>query len=233
MMAPTDAVDAVQTLQNSGGEQDDCIVVSVTRIDGIVVKLNMVANSMVQDLMDAAARSHKVQDNVDKVHAPLLDVVLLTENGVVMEKGLKLSHYGLNSDSMVMMVKKRHINGRYKCWVAVDNSIPGIHGMEKFTLEIKDQSVTVNGVEGTANADIDLVAKVSVTFSRPITIKLSLPHSRASFRATGCEFQCRSCDYSSSWWHHIEGRLLGDSVSNGLMKSNGAFKGRFCEDNLS
>lgn len=206
---------------------EDCKLISVTKADGGAIQCNMFADSTVQDLLDTLARADVDTYCVHKAHNALLEPVLLTESGSVMQKALKLSDYGLDSDSTVMMLKTRAIQGRYLCWVTVDTSVQVSVGMESFVFEIKDHTVTINGVEGTVDGDVGGGELVTATFSEPVTIKSSVPHSNAFFRASGCEFQCRSGNFSSAYWFPVEGKLLGTSVTHCMTRSNGAFKGRF------
>lgn len=226
MAAAADTIDAVIIPVQHSIVETDCML-NVSKMDGRIFQCTLAADSRVQDLLDVVAGADEAFESVDKVNAALLDINLLTENGVVMEKCLKLSDYGLSSNGMVTMAKAKHINGCYTCWVTVDTSIQLIYGQEKFILEINDKSVSVDGVEGKADGDIG-DDEVSVTFPAPITIRSSVPHSTAFFRATGCKLRCKAVNFSSSWSYHLEGTLLGTSHSNGRMKSSGIFKGRFC-----
>lgn len=207
------------------------ISVAVAKINGNVLQCNIPEDSFVQDLLDAAMVDDKDLYVVHTAHAALLSVDLLTDKGVVMEKDKMISDYQLSSDSSVMMVKKRFINGSYKCWAQIDYNNPAVPQHDKFTLLIKDEVVSINGVAGTADGDVAVGERVSVAFSKPILLRSTLPNSRAFFQVTGCEFECRSGDYSSAFWFPVEGKLLGTSSSQGAKPIS--FKGRLSACNCS
>merc|ERR1712023_267517 len=105
--------------------------------------------------------------------------------------------------------------------VQVDTS-PSCHiDNVMFTLELKDSSASINGVAGAVSGDDE---HFSVTLSSPVTIRSGLPHSRATFRAMGCEFMWKSGDYSDGWWYSLEGKLRGTTNQH---YCSGKFKGRF------
>eukprot|EP00931_Biecheleriopsis_adriatica_P074092 TRINITY_DN48235_c0_g1_i1.p1 TRINITY_DN48235_c0_g1~~TRINITY_DN48235_c0_g1_i1.p1 ORF type:complete len:283 (-),score=56.34 TRINITY_DN48235_c0_g1_i1:120-872(-) len=203
-------------------QQVDCRLINVATIGGDVIQCSMPEDSAVQDLLDAAM----VEDNSDvhKAHAALLRFDLLTESGHVMEKDKKICDYNLSSDSILTLVKRRLIDGSYTCWVQIDYNL--VTHSEKFTLLINDKRVSINDVGGVLEGDAGKGERVSVAFSSPIRISSSVPHSRAFFQVTGCEFECRIGNYSSASWFPVEGRLLGTG-SHGV--SAVAFKGRFRE----
>jgi len=206
----------------------DLRFISVAKIDGSVIQCDISEDSTVQDLLDVAMAGDKhSSENVHQAHAALLGFDLFTNNGDAMEKDKRLSDYNLGSNSVVMMVKKRFINGIYTCWVQIDHSTPAVPRSEKFTLHIRDDQVSINSVEGIVDGNNASGDQVSVRFKTPILLTSSVPQSRATFHVTGCQFDYRIGDYSSPHWFPVEGRLLGTSSSDGERAPS--FKGRLLE----
>jgi hypothetical protein len=207
----------------------ELIMINVAMIDGSMVECNISEYSTVQDLLDfATANDTASLHNVDKAHANIVGLDLLTDNGVVMEKHAMLTDYNLVTGSSVTMLIRRFFNGCYECWVKIDTSCPTVPRSDKFTLHITDDMVSINdnNAKSIVNDNTASGGQVSVEFKRPILLRSDLPHSRATFQVTGCEFEHRSGDLSKPWWYPLEGKLLGTSSSG---TSSLAFKGRLLD----
>eukprot|EP00928_Gymnodinium_smaydae_P049830 TRINITY_DN33466_c0_g1_i1.p1 TRINITY_DN33466_c0_g1~~TRINITY_DN33466_c0_g1_i1.p1 ORF type:complete len:256 (-),score=17.25 TRINITY_DN33466_c0_g1_i1:194-847(-) len=198
--------------------------VSVSKINGDVFQCLVDEDCTVDELLNLAV--HDNDDDavlVHKVHNNPLEIVLVDEAGVEMERHMKLSEYGLCADSSVMMVRRPRVRGVYNCWVQVDLS--RVHPIDnvRFSLEIERSWVSVNGIKGrtSTHSSCDGVW-YSVAFEKPLNIRSGLPGNRKPLEATSCEFVWKSGDYSQPCWFPIEGKLqLRGS------KESREFKGRF------
>merc|ERR1712224_221539 len=181
---------------------------------GNAVECAMDADCTVMDLLDACDREDNQPLALDKAHAAQVEAVLLTENGLMMQKHVKLADYHLTSGSIVMMVMKaRHI-GCYCCWLALENDTPHCIDLVKFSLVINEDSVCMNGVAGHIDRKVgsgENEESFTVKLFAPVVIKSERPYSKASFQTTDFEFTWSSGDYSKSWWFPINGKVTGRS----------------------
>lgn len=201
---------------------EGCSLVNIMKVNGSIIQCSMGADTTVMDLIKAVERD-KGGVVVHEAHRSAVEPVLITEDGVTMERHLMVSDYDIGADSMVMIVMKRNIKGSYCCWMELDTRNPIRIDIVKVALEITEDSVSINDVEGRICEDGE---QFLVTLTKPVHITSQVPGSRAFFHATGCQFTFNlTRDYSQSWWYPIEGKFIG--ASSQQAGHAGRFKARF------